>query len=221
MRRLVAAALLALLAARPAAAQSAAQLGPNLITPDGWWATGGNGYLIWESGVDFALLPNAMTDWTNPHAYEDFALIPEGPSTLEQVLATTPGRSYQLAFGYGWATDNFADASFDVLWDGVSVLSVFGASGTGGTSSPFVALLAAAGSTARLTFTSTLLGSCTGGACDDWGARVDVSALSVREVVGVGPEGQLVNPEPATLALVGTGLAGLIAARRRERRRRA
>jgi hypothetical protein len=133
----------------------------------------------------------------NPHsdlAAADFGAIGT-TAAITQTIATVAGATYNFDFWY--AGSSFSPSSFEALFEGVSVFSVVNNPSFLYEFHHFV--VTAAGTSTDITFI---------GRDDPSGQNLD--DVSVTPFVAA-------VPEPATLALIGAGLLGLGAARRRTR----
>jgi hypothetical protein len=125
-------------------------------------------------------------------------------STLRQEVGTTAGQGYTLSF---WlSNDGNTPSFFDVSWNGSSLFSLTNPAGFAYGLNSFNVVGAAGGSTTLLfTFQQ-----------DPAFFRLDDVTL---DAVGVDPNS--VVPEPATMSLLATGLAGMAGAGMRRRRKKA
>jgi hypothetical protein len=117
---------------------------------------------------------------------------------LSQTFATSPGESYVLNFWLAHGSSGFAN-SFSVWWDGVLLLNLSNANRFGYREYTFNRTLS--GLTSTLVFAGR-----------DVSSYYRLDDVSVNAVTA-----PLVTPEPASLLLIGTGVAALLHRRRRRR----
>jgi hypothetical protein len=173
------------------------------------WAPAAQANAILNGGFETATLANwTMTPaasgsmaYVGGHAHSGrnalwFGAIGAFDDQVFQTFATQPGQTYVIAFWVAHGRSNAAN-DFNVLWGGTSILALVNAPRFGYREYTFVQQ--AIGTTTELRFSGRDL--------QDFFYLDDVSVTPV-----------LSNPEPASLIMVGSGVALLIGAARRRRR---
>lgn len=149
-------------------------------------------------GSDFDVEPGPGYGAFSAPNSANFGAVGSEDDELYQILSTVPGDSYTLSFYLAHASTDSAN-DFSASWNGTDVLSLVDASAFGYTEYSY---------TVTATSSSTTL-AFSGGEVPSW---YDLDNVSVT-----GQAGSAV-PEPSSLLLLGSGLAGLAGLARRKLR---
>ena len=179
----------------PALAGSVAnEFGPNLVT-NGGFETGT--FSGWSTSIDPAF---SGIDGVSAHSgsfgafFGDFGT----PGSISQSFATLAGSNYNIHL---WLrSDGLAPNSLAVLWGGTTVYSAANVGASAYTEIVIDPQATAASTTLELRLRNDA-------------GFLELDDVSVRAVGAVS-----VVPEPASVALLGAGLLGMVAARRRKAR---
>ena len=168
------------------------EVGPNLVT-NGGFETGS--FSGWTTSIDPTF---SGIDGVSAHSGSFGAFFGDAgaPGSIRQSFATSAGSNYNIHL---WLrSDGLAPNSFAVLWGGATVYSAANIGASAYTEIVIDPLATAAATTLELRLRND-------------NGFLELDDVSVRAVTAVSAV-----PEPASFALLGAGLLGIVAARRRK-----